>query len=98
MGKLDDLLGCVLEYEHHLNEGRVTEASIGFKLLNDLFEWRMLMFIRFKGGCDDAPEESKKRRVPRKVTAHDDRIDEQPDEVFELHFISSRDRRSNQYV
>ncbi len=60
------------------------EVALGLQLLDELLERQVLMRVGLERDFAHAPEQLAEGRVAREVCAQHERVDEEPDEVFDL--------------
>src|SRR5439155_17238630 len=69
------------EREHDLKERRVAETSFGLQFLDQSLERHLFIRVGVHGHVAHAAEKLAEGWVTRQVSAHDQRVDEQPDDV-----------------
>jgi hypothetical protein len=88
----------VLQREHHLEQRRVAQAPFGLQLFDQTLERHFLMRVGFQGHVAHLAEQFMERHLLVKPRAHDERVDEEPDEVLGLPLIASRDGRARENI
>src|ERR1700688_3788112 len=92
-GDLKDLLGNILEDEHHLEQRRSMGGTLRDKILDQFLEGHILMHVRFQGKRADTANQITKAEVAREVRAEDKRVHEQSNHFFNFDMVSRRNRR-----
>src|SRR5437870_8331155 len=82
--KLHLALGRVLQHEDYLDQRAVTQISIRLQLLDQIFKWQVLMRVGAERRLTYEFQQFSESRIAGQVRAHRQRVDEEPDQSFQL--------------
>src|SRR5262249_13843834 len=85
----------VLQDHHDLKQRAPAQIPLRIDLLHHLLEWHFLMRIRAQRHLSLAPDQFPETRIPPEVGPEDQRVDEEPDDSFDLSTGAVRDDRSD---
>ena len=95
-GNLEDLLGNVLEDEHHLEQRMSVQRTLRNQLLDQFLEGKVLVCVRLQREGSHLANYIPEGQVSREIASENQRVHEQTDHVFEIDVITSRDGSSDQ--
>ncbi|MCY1234936.1 hypothetical protein D9M72_475350 [compost metagenome] len=78
--------------EHHLEQRAVAHAALGLQALHQLLEGQVLVRLCAQHGLAGLRERARQRRAAVDRVAQHQRVDEQADDVLELHPVAVGDR------
>ena len=97
-GRLQRLERRVLEHEHHLEQRRLVESPLRLQLRHHLLERRLLVGIGREARRAHPRRQLAEWGVAREVDAQHQGVDEEPDQVLELHPGAAGDRGADRQV
>ncbi|MCY1017643.1 hypothetical protein OV427_17895 [Pyxidicoccus sp. MSG2] len=87
--------GRVLQGEEHLEQRSAAQVACGLERFHQLFEGHVLMGIGPQGCLADLPQQVQERSTNVHVAAQHQRVDEEPDEPFQLTLVPAGDGRAD---
>ena len=88
----------VLQREHDLEQRIAAQVALGLELLDQLLEGQVLVRVGIERALARPGQQFRERRVAGEITAHDQRVDEEADEAFDLGPVAPGDRRADRDV
>ena len=88
----------VLQHEHDLEKGIAAEGSFRLQFLHQFLERQILMSKCAERVFAHTPKQSAKRRVACQVTAENQRVDEETNQILQIQLVSACDDRADQDV
>ncbi len=76
----------------------MAEVALRPQLLDELFEWDVLVGVGAEGRLSRARQQLAKARIARQIAAQHQRIDEEPDQVLDLGPVAVGDRGADRQV
>src|SRR5258708_6956532 len=91
-------LGQVLQHEHYLNQRMSCQRSLRLQRFHQALERNILMRVCLKGGFTHSLHEITEAKRARDLSAHHERVDEEPDQTFESFLAPPGRHGSKRYV
>ena len=88
----------VLQDKHGLEKRIAVQASLRLQFLHQFLERQILMGKRAERVFAHTPKQSAERRVACQITAENQRVDEETNQVLQVQMVSARDDRADQDV
>src|SRR5215813_12417164 len=87
-----------LQHKHHLKQRRIAQVPLRLQFLHQLVEWHILVGVGLHADLPYPPQQLSEARFPPQVRPQYQRVHKEPNQLFQLHSVPVRHRRSYQQI